>query len=63
MSRETIKQILIRRDKITPYEADELITSAKESMEEYLAEGDTESAHDICAEYFGLEPDYLMDLM
>lgn len=63
MKNETIKQILIRRDNMTADEADDLIAEAIEAMEEYLAENDTESAYNICSEYFGLEPDYLDELI
>lgn len=47
----------------TSEEADEAIAVAKEQMQEYLDEGDQESAYNICEEHFGLEPDYIMDLM
>lgn len=59
----TIKAMLMARDGMMDTEADDLIEEAKEAMQEYLAEGDMESAHDICAEFFGLEPDYLMELI
>lgn len=58
-----LKKVLIERDGITPEEADIQIKEAKEVLQEYLEEGDQESAHDICQEFFGLEPDYLMDLI
>jgi len=32
-------------------------------MDEYLAFGDVEAAYEICSEHFGLEPDYLMELI
>jgi len=60
---ETIKQVLMRRDGMTAAEADELIEDAKEGLQEYLTEGNMQAAEDICQEYFGLEPDYLMELM
>ena len=60
---ESIKQILMRRDNMTGMEADELIRQAKESLQEYLAAGDMESAYDICSDYFGLEPDYIDELL
>ena len=60
---ETIKEVLVRRDNMTSDEADELIQDAKEQLQDYLAEDDYTSAEDICAEYFGLEPDYLMELL
>ena len=63
MAKESIKQILIRRDKMTEVEATDLINDAKGQLSDYLAEGDLEGAEDICQEYFGLEPDYLMELL
>ena len=60
---ETIKEVLIRRDGMTEEEAEALIGEAREVMLGYLEDGDMEAAYEICEEYFGLEPDYLMDLM
>ena len=60
---QSIKEILMRRDNMSAESADELIRQAKESLQEYLAAGDMESAYDICSDYFGLEPDYLMELL
>jgi len=45
---------------MTPAEADELISMAKEDLYERLERG--ELPEDICAEWFGLEPDYLEEL-
>jgi hypothetical protein len=59
----TIKNILMTRDNMTEMEADELISEAKADLNDRLEHGDTISAYDICEEYFGLEPDYLMELM
>jgi len=56
----TIREILIHRDEMTPAEADELISMAKEDLYERLERG--ELPEDICAEWFGLEPDYLEEL-
>jgi len=53
----------MRRDGLTSTQADAEIKQAKEAIQEYLEFGDTESAHKICMEFFGLEPDYLMDLI
>ena len=44
-------------------EAKNSIVMAREELEDLLAEGETEAAYDICMDYWGLEPDYLMDLM
>ena len=56
-----IKQILMERDGMTADEADDLIMDAKADMNERLADG--EMPEDICEEWFGLEPDYLFELI
>ena len=60
---ESIKEILMRRDNMSAEAANELIRQAKESLDYYLSTGDMESAYDICSDYFGLEPDYLIELI
>ena len=60
---ETIKQVLMRRDDMTASEADELIAEAREEMQDRITAGDLSGAEEICYEYFGLEPDYLMELI
>jgi len=59
--RESIKEILMRRDSLTAQEADKLIEDAKDDMYERLTNG--EMPEDICADWFGLEPDYLEELI
>ncbi len=39
------------------------IKSAIVQLHEYIDSGDNESAHDICEELWGLEPDYLVYLI
>ncbi len=53
----------MKRDDLTGSEADEQIAEAREAMQNYLDQGDMEQAESICEEYFGLEPDYIFDLM
>ena len=60
---DTIKQVLMRRDGMSDVEAQRLISDAKIQLMEYLDEGDLEGAENICEEFFGLEPDYLMELL
>lgn len=60
---ETIKQVIMRRDNLTSEQADELIEEAKKTLYTYLMQDDQESAENICEEYFGLEPDYIMELL
>jgi len=61
MGMESIKEILMLRDGMTEEEANDLIEQAKEDMNRRLDEG--EMPDDICEEWFGLEPDYIMELM
>lgn len=57
MELETLKETLIRRDGVTPDEADELIELARTRVRE----GD--DPEDVLLEEFGLEPDYVFDLL
>ena len=54
---ETIKQILMRRDELSAAEAQELIDEAKTRVYE------GEDPEEILYEDFGLEPDYVMELL
>lgn len=58
---ETIKQVLMRRDGMSAWDADDLIDQAKTDLQERLETG--EMPFDICQEWFGLEPDYIMELL
>lgn len=58
---ETLKSILMNRDKITSEEADNLIEEARQDLKIRLSEG--EMPFDICQEWFGLEPDYIFELL
>jgi hypothetical protein len=60
---KTIKQTLMDRDGISADHADELISDARSELSEHLADGNFTAAEDICAIHFGLEPDYLMELI
>ena len=57
MSTETIKQVLMRRDGLSADEADELIEYAKELV------ADGEDPEEVCYDEFGLEPDYVFELL
>jgi len=60
---KTIKEILIERDGLTEEEADQAIEEAKEIMNNYIACGDISYAYEICEECFGLEADYIFELL
>lgn len=53
-----IKETLMRRDKISEAEADRMIKEARERVIE-----DGEDPEEVLLEEFGLEPDYLEDLL
>lgn len=57
----SVKKVLMERDGMRETEAEELIKEAYEDLQERVASG--EYAYDICEEYFGLEPDYLDELL
>lgn len=61
MEEYSIKKILMERDSMSSGKADDLISDAKQDLDERLAAG--EDAQDICADWFGLEPDFIMDLI
>jgi len=54
---ESIKQILMRRDGLTPSEAEEII----EEMKERVRQGD--DPEEVLYEDVGLEPDYIFDIL
>jgi len=58
---DSLKATIMRRDGLTEEEADAQIKEARDDMNERLANG--EMPEDICEEYFGLEPDYIFDLI
>ena len=58
-----IKKVLMKRDGMSSEEADNLIDEAREALQNYLNEGDSFGAENVCEEFFGLEPDYLDELI
>ena len=52
-----LHRVLMRRDEMTADEADELIQEARQAVE------DGEDPEEILYEEFGLEPDYIFDLL
>lgn len=58
---ENIKEVLMRRDGMSAEEAEDLIEEATEDLNARLAEG--EMPDEICMEWFGLEPDYIDELI
>jgi hypothetical protein len=58
---DSIKQVLMERDGLTEQEAELQIEEAKTELHKRLEQG--ELPFDFCEEQFGLEPDYLIDLL
>ena len=58
---KSLIEVLMERDGLTLQEAKERIKQAKADLEERLGQG--EMPFDFCEEEFGLEPDYLEELL
>ena len=59
----SIKQVLIDRDGMTAVEADDLIEEAKVELNECVSDNDYCGAVTVIREFFGLEEDYLVELL
>ena len=57
----SIKQVLMHRDNMSEQDALQLIADCKLDLQERLDNG--EYPDDICQEWFGLEPDYLYEII
>lgn len=60
---ETLKEVLIMRDNLTSEAAEDLIQSAIEDLHDRLAANEFVDDAEFMAEWFGLEPDYIMELL
>jgi hypothetical protein len=58
---ESIKEALMDRDGMSEDEAIDLISDAQDDFNYRVARGDLDAAENICADWFGLEPDYLIE--
>jgi len=66
MEFETLKEVLMNPNydhQMTSEKADASIQKARERLMGYVDEGDEESAYNICQEMWGIEPDWVMELM
>jgi hypothetical protein len=54
---ESLREVLMRRDGMSGDEADELIEEARERV------ADGEDPEEVLLDEFGLEPDYIWDLL
>lgn len=60
---EHITDVLVRRDGITEEEAERQVADFREEIDDLIMEGDLEGIEDALMNDFGLEPDYLMDVL
>lgn len=58
---DKIEDVLVKRDGMSRWEAEELVEQAAQDFRNRLANG--EMPFDICEEWFGLEPDYAEQLI
>jgi len=56
-----LERVLVERDGLTESEAHKQAEEAREELYARIADGET--PFDLCEELFGLEPDYLEDLL
>lgn len=57
----SLVQVIMGRDRVSQSEAERMIDACKSDLQERLSNG--EMPFDICEEHFGLEPDYLLELL
>lgn len=64
IKRETLREVLMRRDGLTNEEVDEVIEQALEDLRAlFTKETGLDEVEFFMEEYFGLEPDYLEELL
>lgn len=60
---KTLIQVLMERDGLTKYQAIQQVKEAYDLFQDYLETGELGLADDICQDEFGLEPDFIFDLI
>ena len=60
---ESIKQILMRRDNMSELDASNYMEEANEEFKQLLIEGNMDELENFAENWFGLEPDYLDEMM
>jgi len=65
VSRGTVKEVLMRRDKMSESDADDLIQEFKDELDAVMGAPDFSfnEPGELMADYFGLEPDYLDEFL
>ena len=59
----SIKEVIMERDGLPEEYADCLIAEAKDEIQQCVDEDDLLGAENVIYDYFGLEPDFLMELI
>jgi len=60
---DSIKNILMTRDGMTELEAVGLIVDGRAEITEAICSGDYDEAEELFMDYFGLEMDYMVELI
>jgi len=60
---DSITEVLMRRDGLSEEEAKREVDDFKDSIEDSIMSGNLEDIEDALMNDFGLEPDYLMDIL
>ena len=63
MKPESLKEVLVRRDGITNLEAEQLIEEARADLYRMIETEEFIDDADFCIDWFGLEPDYILELL
>ena len=58
-----VERVLMRRDGYSREEAADALAEARDEVNEWAATGEGRDPEEILYEDFGLEPDYIFDLM
>ena len=60
---KSIVDVLMRRDGMTREDAEQLVADCKVDLYDAIENGDFMYADDICQSWFGLDSDYMMELL
>jgi hypothetical protein len=60
---DTLQKVLMVRDGMSAEDANALIQEAKDDLIERLDEGEYVDQDDFMSDWFGLEPDYIFELI
>lgn len=60
---DTLQKVLMVRDGMSVEDANAMIQEAKDDLMERLDKGEYVDQDDFMSDWFGLEPDYILDLI